>query len=96
MRPLGLDHGEVHLEAGAPPQLLSNGDFIHFYAGMTPGFSACGNWSGKYTASWVILEGADPSRIVGRWAGKEAWMLPTKPYETLCHGKVGCKYGGEN
>ena len=110
MRPLGLSHDEVHLEAGAPPQLLSNGDLVHFYAGMTPGpqsllvclsraclgkcdrfmrmrrsktqflapgFSACGNWTGKYTASWMILDGSDPSHIVGRWDGPEAWLNPT-------------------
>eukprot|EP01049_Picozoa_sp_SAG25_P005968 SAG25_NODE_428_length_8143_cov_4.172178_6_plen_317_part_00 len=96
LRPLGVAHDEVHLEAGAPLQLLSNGDLVHFYAGMTPGFSACGNWTGKYTASWIILDGTDPSKIVGRWNGAKPWLSPSESYETLCHGQPGCIYGGEN
>ena len=94
--PLGVSHQEVHLEAGAAPQVLSNGDLLHFYAGMTPGFGRGGNWTGSYTAGWIILDGDDPTKIVARWNGTTPWMMPTYDYETLCDGAVGCKYIGEN
>ena len=91
-----MAHQEVHLEAGAPPQLLSNGDLVHFYAGMTSGFGRGGNWTGAYTASWIILDGADPARVVGRWNGTAPWMVPESDYETLCDAAPGCKYPGQN
>eukprot|EP01043_Picozoa_sp_COSAG02_P023892 COSAG02_NODE_1290_length_13442_cov_6.479125_1_plen_438_part_00 len=96
MSPLGIDHAEVHLEAGAAPQLLSNGDLLHFYAGMTPGFGRGGNWTGNYTAGWIVLDGKDPSKIVGRWNGAVPWFSPTFDYETLCRGAADCKFVGEN
>jgi hypothetical protein len=37
MLPLGKEQEEIKLEAGTHPQLLSTGDWIHFYAAATPG-----------------------------------------------------------
>jgi len=89
MLPLGKDEQEIKLEAGAHPQLLSTGDWIHFYAAATPGWVSNGN----YTAGYIILDKDDPSKIIQRESGQ--WMIPRFEYETLCNGATDCKYKGE-
>ena len=42
---------------------------------------------------YVILDGADPSRIVQR--SQAHVLVPTYAYETLCNGAAGCTYRGE-
>jgi len=66
---------EVVLEAATPPVKLSTGDYLHIYAAGTPGWVANGN----YTGGFVILDGADPTRIVQR--GATHVFMPTMDYE---------------
>ena len=62
---------EVVLEAATPPVRLSTGDYLHIYAAGTPGWVANGN----YTGGFVILDSADPTKIVQR--GAVHVFLPT-------------------
>lgn len=58
---------EVCLEAATPPVRLSSGDWFHFFAAGTPGWGPWGpGIGGQYIAGWVVLDGADPTRIVQR------------------------------
>lgn len=58
---------EVCLEAATPPVRLSSGDWFHFFAAGTPGWGPWGpGIGGQYLAGWVVLDGADPTRIVQR------------------------------
>jgi predicted GH43/DUF377 family glycosyl hydrolase len=62
---------EVVLEAATPPVRLSTGDYLHIYAAGTPGWVANGN----YTGGFVILDSADPTKIIQR--GAVHVFLPT-------------------
>jgi len=79
---------EIKLEAGAHPVQLSSGDWLFFYAAATPGWVANGN----YTVGYVVLDNADPTRILQRTS---QFMVPTYDYETLCQGRPDCEYTGE-
>jgi len=73
--PLGDDQNEIKLEAGTHPLRLSTGDWLHFYAAATPGWIPDGN----YTAGWIILDKANPAKIIQR--SIEHILIPTYPYE---------------
>lgn len=66
---------EIVLEAATPPVRLSTGDYLHIYAAGTPGWVANGN----YTGGFIILDGADPTRILQR--GRYHPFMPTMDYE---------------
>jgi len=94
MQPLGAEYEEIKLEAGAHMVQLDSGDLLHFYAAATPGWVADGN----YTAGYIILDKDEPTKIIQRGSGQ--FLVPTFPYETLCHhGNTPdpgtCKYKGE-
>ena len=83
--PLGPEYNELGLEASARPVLLSDGNYLHFYAAHTQGFGKPGNWTGNYTVGWIVLSGDDPTKVIARWNKKTPWMNPVYDYETLCN-----------
>lgn len=87
--PLGANLSEIKLEAGTHLHKLHGGDVITFYAAATPGWVANGN----YTVGWLVLDGADPTRVLQR--SSEHLLVPTFPYETLCEGEDDCPFVGE-
>jgi len=54
--------GNPNVEAGPPPMLLSDGNYVFFH----------NSWGGKgvpqpgYQPAWVILDGKDPTKIIAR------------------------------
>ena len=73
--------GNPLVEAGPPPLPLSSGDFIFFHNSWDAAFPA----PPGYQPTWVILSGADPSRIVARateplWSPQRAaWLTGQAP-----------------
>ena len=72
--------GNPLVEAGPPPLPLSSGDFIFFHNSWDAAFPA----PPGYQPAWVILSGADPSRIVARateplWSPQRAAWLTGQP-----------------
>jgi predicted GH43/DUF377 family glycosyl hydrolase len=68
---------EIVLEAASNVVQLSTGDYLHIYAAGTPGWVPEGN----YTGGFIILDGADPTRIIQR--STQHVFLPTMDYEGL-------------
>ena len=74
--------GNPHVEAGPPPLLLSNGDYVFFFNSWT---AVTGGAAG-YQPGWVVLNGSDPTQIVARAAAPmlspvaQPWLLGEKPW----------------
>jgi predicted GH43/DUF377 family glycosyl hydrolase len=79
-RPDCWDHYGV-APAGQPAR-LSNGDYLFIY-NIDTGFPYHPNPLGRCAVGWVVLDGADPSRIVAR--ADEPLLVPVLPYETCAN-----------
>ena len=73
-RPGAFDPG--YCEAGAPPALLSDGNYFGTYDTIiNAGQPGRHGWA----AGWVVLNGSDPRQVVQR--GDEPLVAPTMPWE---------------
>lgn len=73
-RPGGFDPG--YCEAGAPPALLSDGNYFGTYDTI---INAGGRGRSGWAAGWVVLNGSNPRQVVQR--GDEPLVAPTMPWE---------------
>jgi predicted GH43/DUF377 family glycosyl hydrolase len=75
--------GNPNVEAGPPPMRLSTGDYLFFINSWTENRSDP-DW---YQPSWVILSGADPSKIIAQAPeplfnpSDQKWMLGEPPFQ---------------
>jgi predicted GH43/DUF377 family glycosyl hydrolase len=73
-RPGQFDSG--YCEAGAPPALLSDGNYFGTYDTI---INSGGPGRHGWAAGWVVLNGSNPREIVQR--GNEPLVIPTQPWE---------------
>ncbi len=83
-RPDSWDHFGV--AAGPQPERLSSGDWLLLY-NIDTGFPYRPNPLGRCAVGWVILDGADPTRVIAR--ASSALLVPELPYETCSAGGQG-------
>jgi len=75
----------TNVESGPPPLKLSTGDYVFFHNSWNEGWPQ--QSSPGYQPAWVVLSGADPSKIVARapeplWSPqKTGWMEGKAPYD---------------
>ena len=79
---------QAGVAAGPQPERLSTGDYLYVY-NIDTGFPYHPNPLGRCATGWAILDGADPSRIIGRSTGP--LMTATLPWEQCPHKGYTCQ-----